>query len=67
MVEKELIPFRVNHNKLPPRKDSLAIVPVEEPLPLIIIPPKQVATMPPRRNYEQAYYAQVGQPTLPLS
>jgi hypothetical protein len=44
---------------------TLAIIPEEEPLPLIVIPPKQVATVPPRRNYEQAYYAQVHQPMLP--
>jgi hypothetical protein len=29
------------------------------------MPPKQVATVPPSRNYEQAYYAQVRQTTLP--
>jgi hypothetical protein len=65
MAEKEIIPFRVDLNKLPPREDSLAIVPVEEPLPLTVMPPKQVATVPPSRNYEQAYYAQVHQLTLP--
>jgi hypothetical protein len=46
MAEKEIIPFGVDLNKLPPREDSLAIVPVEEPLPLVVIPPKQVATVP---------------------
>jgi hypothetical protein len=65
MAKKEIIPFEVDLNKLPPREDSLAIVLVEEPLPLAVIPPKQVATVPRRRNYEQAYYAQVRQPTLP--
>jgi hypothetical protein len=65
MARKEIIPFEVNLNKLPPREDSLAIVLVEEPLPLAVIPPKQVVTVLPRRSYEQAYYAQVHQPTLP--
>jgi hypothetical protein len=64
MAEKEIIPFRVNLNKLPPREDSLAIVLVEEPLPLTIIPPKKVVAVSPR-SYKQAYYAQVCQPTLP--
>jgi hypothetical protein len=61
MAIKEIIPFGVDLNKLPPREDSLAIVPVEEPLPLAVIPLKQAATVPPRRSYEQAYYAQVRQ------
>jgi hypothetical protein len=65
MAKKEIIPFRVDLNKLPPREDSLATVPVEEPLPLPIIHLKQVAIVPLRRNYEQAFYAQVCQPTLP--
>jgi hypothetical protein len=65
MARKEIIPFGVDLNKLLPREDSLAIVPIEEPLPLAVIPPKQVATVPPRRNYDQAYYAQVRQPMLP--
>jgi hypothetical protein len=67
MTKKEIIPFGVNLNKLSPRKDFLVIVPVEEPLPLAVIPPKQVATVMPIRSYEQAYYAQVCQPTLPPS
>jgi hypothetical protein len=65
MARKEIIPFGVDLNKLPPREDSLVIVLVEEPLPLAIIPPKQVATVSPRRSNEQAYYGQVRQPTLP--
>jgi hypothetical protein len=64
MAGKEIIPFGVDLNKLPPREDSLAIVPIEEPLPLAVIPPKQVAMVLPRRSYEQAYYAQVHQPKL---
>jgi hypothetical protein len=66
MPKKEIIPFKVDLNKLLHREDSLAIVLVEEPLPLIVIPSKQVAMVPPRRSYEQAYYAQVCQPTLSL-
>jgi hypothetical protein len=66
MARKEIIPFGVDLNKLPPREGSLAIIPVEEPLPLVVIPLKQVATVLPRRNYEQGCYAQVCQPTLPL-
>jgi hypothetical protein len=65
MARKEIIPFGFNLNKLPPREDSLAIIPIEEPLSLVVIPPKQVAMVPPRRSYEQAYYAQFRQPTLP--
>jgi hypothetical protein len=64
MARKEIIPFGVDLNNLPPREDSLAIVLVEEPLPLTVIPPKKVVTVSPR-SYEQAYYAQVRQPTLP--
>jgi hypothetical protein len=59
MAGKEIIPFGVNLNKLPPKEDSLVIVPVEEPLPLVVIPSKQVATVSWRRSYEKAYYAQV--------
>jgi hypothetical protein len=62
MVRKEIIPFGVDLNKVPPWEDSLAIIPIEEHLPLVVIPPKQVATVPLRRNYEQSYYAQVHQP-----
>ena len=65
MARKEIIPFGVDLNKRPTREDSLAIIPVEQPLPLAIIPLKQVTKVPPRRNYEQAYYAQVRQPALP--
>jgi hypothetical protein len=65
MSRKEIIAFGVDLNKLPPREDSLAIVLVEEPLPLTVIPLKQVATVLPRRTYEQAYYAKVCQTTLP--
>jgi hypothetical protein len=33
--------------------------------PLDIIPPKQLAIVPPRHHYEQAYFAQARQPALP--
>jgi hypothetical protein len=46
MVGKEIIPFGVDLNKVPPREDSLAIIPLEKPLPLVVIPPKQVAIVP---------------------
>jgi hypothetical protein len=48
---REIVPFRVDLNKIPPKEDVLAIVPVEEPLPLAIIPPKEVVPVPPRRTY----------------
>jgi hypothetical protein len=65
IARKEIIPFEVDLNKLSPREDSLVIIPVEEPQPLAIIPPKQVAMVLPRRSYKQAYYPQIRQPTLP--
>jgi hypothetical protein len=36
-----------------------------DPKPLAIILPKQLAIVPPRRHYEQAYFAQARQPVLP--
>jgi hypothetical protein len=65
MAGKEIIPFGVDLNKLPPREDSLSIVPIEDPLPLAVIPPNQIVIVPPRRSYEQAYYARVCQPMFP--
>jgi hypothetical protein len=59
MAEKEIIPYGIDLNKLPRRKDSLTIIPVEEPLPLAVIPPKQVAVVPSRRSYGQSYFAHV--------
>jgi hypothetical protein len=64
MARKDIIPFGVDLNKLLPRKDSIAIIPIEEPLPLVVIPPKQVTMVPLRRSYEQSNYAQVRQSTL---
>jgi hypothetical protein len=59
MAGKEIIPFGVDLNKLPPREDSLAIVLVDQPLPLTIILLKQIVMVPPRRSYRQSYFAQV--------
>ena len=65
MADKQIIPFGTNPRKPPPVDESLAIIPVGEHLPLAIVPPKHVALVPPRRSYEQSYYAQVHQPSLP--
>jgi hypothetical protein len=65
MVGREIVPFGVDLNKIPLKEDALAIVPIEEPLPLAIISPKEVVPMPPRRTYGQSYFAQAHQPTLP--
>jgi hypothetical protein len=51
MAEREIVSFGVDLNKIPSKEDALAIVPVEEPLPLAIIPSKDVVPMPPRRTY----------------
>jgi hypothetical protein len=65
MAGREIVPFGVDLNKIPPKEDALAIVFVEEPLALAIIPPKEVVPVPPRRTYGQSYFAQARQPTLP--
>jgi hypothetical protein len=65
MAKREIVPFGVDLNKILPKEDALNIIPVEEPLPLAIIPPKEVVPMPPRRTYGQSYFAQAHQPTLP--
>ena len=64
MADKQIIPFGTNLNKLPHIEDPLAIVPIGEPLPLAIVPPKQLALDPPKRSYGQSYLTQVCQPTL---
>ena len=64
MANKQIIPFGTDLNKLPPIEEPLAIVPVGEPLPLAIVPPKQLAPVPPKRSYGQSYFAQVCQPAL---
>jgi hypothetical protein len=60
MADKEIVPFGMDLYKPPPVNDSQAIVPVLEPTPLIVIPPK-----PRQWSYGQSYFTQVHQPTLP--
>jgi hypothetical protein len=63
MKDKQIIPHRIDLNQI--RVDnSLAIVPVEDPLPLVVIPPNPLAPAKPH-SYERAYFAQVHAPTLP--
>jgi len=57
MADKQIIPFGTNLNKLPPVEEPLDIVPVGEPLPLAIVPTKQLAPVPPNRIYGQSYFA----------
>jgi len=57
MADKQIIHFRTNPRKPPLVDESLSIIPVGEPLPLAIVPPKHVDLVPPRRSYEQSYYA----------
>jgi hypothetical protein len=66
MAEKEIIVFRADFNKNPPKEDVLAIVPIEEVLPLDVIHPKEVVPMTPKKTYGQSYYAQACQYMLPL-
>jgi hypothetical protein len=65
MVGKYIIVFGADFNKTPPEEDALAIIPVEEALPLTVIPLKEVVPMPPKKTYGQSYYAQVRQHMLP--
>jgi hypothetical protein len=51
IADKQIIPFGIDLNKLPPIEEPLAIIPVGEPLPLAIIPLKQLALVPPKRSY----------------
>ena len=48
MVEKQIIPYGVDLNKKP--KEALA---------LSVMPPREIAPVPPRINHDQSYYAQV--------
>jgi hypothetical protein len=57
MVGKEIVVFRVDFNKNPPKEDALAIVLVEEALPLAVVCPKEVVPVPPKNTYGQSYYA----------
>lgn len=56
MAGKEIVPFT---GKIP-KRDELAIVPIE-PKPLAVIPLEPLAIVPPRRRFEHAYYAQARQ------
>jgi hypothetical protein len=55
MEEKQIIPHGMDLNQIPVN-NSLAIVPVEDPLPLAVIPPKPLA--PPN-------LVAMSEPTLP--
>jgi hypothetical protein len=57
MARKEIVVFRADFNKTLPKEDALAIVPVEESLPLTVIPLKEVVPVPPKKTYGQSYYA----------
>jgi hypothetical protein len=54
MAGKEIIVFGIDFNKNPPKEDSLAIVPVEEALYFVVIHPKEVVPMPPKKTYGQS-------------
>jgi hypothetical protein len=51
MVEKEIVVFGADFNKNFPKEDALAIVPIEEALPLTIVHPKEVVPVPPKKTY----------------
>jgi hypothetical protein len=42
---------------VPIKEEAMAITPVPNAKPFAVVPPKALATMPPTRSYEQAYYA----------
>jgi hypothetical protein len=65
MTKKEIIVFRVDFNKNPPKEDSLVIVPVEEARSFAVVHPKEVVPMPPKKTYRQSYYTQARQYMLP--
>jgi hypothetical protein len=65
MAKKEIIVFGANFKKTPWMEDALAIIHVEEALPLTVIPLKEVVPMPPKKTYGQSYYAQAHQHMLP--
>jgi hypothetical protein len=50
MVGKEIIVYGVDLNKTPSKEDALAIIPV----PLTIIPLKEVVLVPPKKTYGQS-------------
>jgi hypothetical protein len=60
MADKQIVPFGMDLNKPPLVNDSQAIIPILEPTPLTVVPPK-----PRQWSYGQSYFAQVCQSTLP--
>jgi hypothetical protein len=54
MARKEIIVFGADFNKTLPKEDALDIVPIEEALPLTVIPPKEVVLVPPKKTYRQS-------------
>jgi hypothetical protein len=51
MARKEIVVFRVDFKKNPPKEDALAIVLIEEALPVAVVHPKEVVPMPPKKTY----------------
>jgi hypothetical protein len=66
MAGKDMIVFGTDLNKIL-KEEAMVITPVPDAKPLTIVPSKELAIVPPTRSYEQAYYAQVCQPTLSSS
>jgi hypothetical protein len=65
MVEKEIVVYRSDLKQIQSKEEALAIIPMLDPKHLTVILSKQLATVPPRRHYEQTYFAQARQPALP--
>jgi hypothetical protein len=57
MAGKEIIVYRSDLKQIQSKEEALAIVLVLDPKPLVVISPKQLATVPPCHHYEQAYFA----------
>jgi hypothetical protein len=66
MPTSKLIPFKpsllsiarvLSFSKIQWSEDALAIVLVEEALPLAVVCPKEVVPVPPKNTYGQSYYA----------
>jgi hypothetical protein len=58
MAGKEIIVYRSDLKQIQLKEEALAIIPVLDPKPLAVILSKQLATVPPRHHYEQAYFSQ---------
>jgi hypothetical protein len=56
MARKKIIVYGADFNKTLPKDNALAIVPIEEALPITVIPPKEVVPVPPKKTYGQSYY-----------